>query len=274
MKNEPHLIVAREQLVEEGYCVVDGGLDEAFLAQLIDWSNHHIDTHRTVDSWKYQGSDIKIGGIRYQPTNFKIEKSEPIVDRIIELPAAALEAMQIDDLLSIGLFQIISKPAASPALYWHQDWWQWDDPMSASPWPQQIFVNYYLHETTPDNGCLRVIPGTHRRRIDLHDHLTPPHEGGGYDVAQEDEWMFFDHPAAVDVPVVPGQLVIADGRLLHGTHPNRTDQRRTVLLGWYRRRVFTVPAWWVGDVPQAIRERPADFENRFNRIPGEYLARA
>ena len=148
---------------------------------------------------------------------------------------------------------------------------RWDDPMSLSPWPQTVFLNWYLTGTDRGNGCLRVIPGSHRRRLALHDHLIPAHEGGGYAVEETNEWMFHDHPEAVDVPVRPGQLMIGDARLLHGTHANRSDERRTVLLGWYYRASNDVPPDWKGDVPREILERDPDFASDSNRQPGRFL---
>lgn len=179
--------------------------------------------------------------------------------------------MQLEDLRSGGVFQIISKPPGAPPLYWHQDWARWDDPISLSPWPQQIFLNWYLSDTSAANGCLRVIPGSHRSRLDLHEHLTAPHEGGGYEIEEGNEWMFFDHHDSVDVPVKAGQLVIADARVLHGTHENASAEQRTLLLGWYYRKSNAVPAGWQGDVPREILERQPDLPFKFNREPGGYL---
>ena len=196
---------------------------------------------------------------------------EDMVDFLIEHPHHILKALLIDDLISQGIFQIISKPPKGPALYWHQDWARWDDPISMSPWPQQVFLNWYLTDTCVENGCLRAIPGSHLRRLELHDNLTPPHEGGGYDVDETNEWMFYDHPDAVDVPVKAGQLMIGDARLLHGTYANTSTEDRTVLLGWFFRRRSTVPDHWQGKVPQQILDRDPNREAVFNRVPGDYL---
>ena len=166
---------------------------------------------------------------------------------------------------------VISKPGRGRRLYWHQDWGRWDDPVSLSPWPQQVFLNWYLTDTTRENGCLRVIPGSHLKRIDLHDNLVAPHEGGGYEVEETNEWMFMDHPAAIDVAVKTGQLVIGDARVLHGTWPNETGERRTVLLGWFYRRDNEAPAGWDRAIPKEIADRDPETPMVFNREPGKYL---
>ena len=61
---------------------------------------------------------------------------------------------------------IISKPPGGPRLYWHQDCMLWQDPRSYSEVPGMIFLMYYLEDTSRRNGCLRLIPGSHRRRLE------------------------------------------------------------------------------------------------------------
>ena len=262
---------ARRKLLREGFCVVDGLLPAGCLERWRSWSAQWLHTTEHPARWKYQGSDIHVSGKRNVSKRNPALPKDAVVDEIIEHPAAIMVALGIADLHTGGTFQIISKPPGAPALYWHQDWARWDDPISLSPWPQQVFLNWYLTDTRPENGCLRVIPGSHRRRLDLHSHLVAPHEGGGYEIAETNEWMFHDHPLALDVPVRAGQLVIGDARLLHGTHTNASTERRTVLLGWYYRKSNAVPAGWKGDVPAEILAREPNFPFRWNREPGVYL---
>ncbi|MCY4094392.1 MAG: phytanoyl-CoA dioxygenase family protein [Gammaproteobacteria bacterium] len=262
---------AREQLLKNGYCLVDGWLPDGSVARLRDWSAEWLNRSDHPPQWKYQGSDVKISGIRNQSKRSPEFPRDEVVDFLIEHPAPILEALGMGDFKSGGVFQIISKPPLAPALYWHQDWARWDDPISMSPWPQQVFLNWYLTDTSVNNGCIRVIPGSHLRRLELHDHLVQAHESGGYDIKETNEWMFIDHPDAVDVPVKVGQLLIGDARLLHGTYPNRSSERRTVLLGWYYRRSNEKPQDWQGVVPQEIIDRDPNLPFRFIRTPGEYL---
>ena len=262
---------ARQQLLEDGFCLVDGCLPDGSMERLRDWSDNWLNRSEHPPHWKYQGSDVKISGIRNQSKRVPDLPHDEVVDFLIEHPASIMSALGMGDFRSGGVFQIISKPPRAPALYWHQDWARWDDPISMSPWPQQVFLNWYLTDTDVKNGCIRVIPGSHLRRLELHDHLVQAHEAGGYDIKETNEWMFIDHPDAIDVPVKVGQLMIGDARLLHSTHPNRSEERRTVLLSWYYRRSNETPVDWQGTVPQEIVERDPDFPFRFNRTPGEFL---
>ena len=262
---------AREQLLTDGYCLVDGLLPAGRLAQLREWADVWLNATKHPARWKYQGSDIHLSGERHRSPHHPHFPKDAVVDFLIEHPAAIMASLGIADLRSGGIFQIIAKPPGGPALYWHQDWARWDDPISLSPWPQQVFLNWYLTDTDVANGCLRVIPGTHRRRIDLHEHLVAAHEGGGYHIEATNEWMFCEHADAVDVPVCAGQLLIGDARLLHGTHANTSSVRRTVLLGWYYRKSNAVPDGWTGEVPREILDRDPEQPLRWIREPGRFL---
>ena len=68
------------------------------------------------------------------------------------------------------------EPAANSApLYWHNDWWAWDDPISFQSKPTMLFVMFYLTNTNKQNGCLRVIPGSHLRYNKVHQHIKKHH---------------------------------------------------------------------------------------------------
>ena len=60
---------------------------------------------------------------------------------------------------------LISKPPQSPQLFWHQDFTAWSgEPRAFDEISPQLFAMFYLVDTTKENGCLRVIPGSHRKR--------------------------------------------------------------------------------------------------------------
>ena len=166
---------------------------------------------------------------------------------------------------------MLTKEPKGPPLYWHQDWMRWNDPLCVSPWPQTIFFNYYLQDTSVENGCLKVIPGTHHKRIDLHDELVPANEQGARTIAEDHPIMFSDHPDQVYVEVKAGSLVLGDARILHAAGRNFTDERRTLVLAWHNRPAETAPEYWYGEIPAALANRDPDANYDRSRIPGEFL---
>jgi ectoine hydroxylase-related dioxygenase (phytanoyl-CoA dioxygenase family) len=182
----------------------------------------------------------------------------------------ALEEMQFGDFNHGGSLIVLTKEPYAPALYWHQDWMRWNDPLSCTPWPQTIFLSYYLEDTSVENGCLKVIPGTHLKRIPLHDQLVTAHEQGARFIEEDHPLMFSDHPDQVDVESKAGSLVLADARVLHAAYKNQTDRRRNLLLLWHN-RPETVPDYWEDEIPQMVQDRDPQAAYPGTRIPGQYL---
>lgn len=136
---------------------------------------------------------------------------------------------------------VISKPPSGEALWWHQDWWAWDEPCSYDAPPPQVFVMCYLTSTSRQNGCLRVLPGTHRAAHPLHAQLPPAHSDE-LNALAADSIAHANYSDERDVPVEAGDIVIGDSRVLHATHANRSDQRRHCITLWYAPNFSALPA--------------------------------
>ena len=158
-----------------------------------------------------------------QGSIFAMEHQDPVFSELIALPETwhALHALGFPRPRYWSGFVIAKEPHSGP-LYWHQDWPFWDDPVSADPLPHQLFLMWYLVDTRPENGCLRLLPCSHRLRCDVHDTIDTGHDDT---VRHEDPATspaYRRRPDEVDVPVRAGDLVIGDARLLHAAHGNAT----------------------------------------------------
>ena len=149
---------------------------------------------------------------------------------------------------------VISKPADGPPLFWHQDWWGWDHPSSYRGTVQQVFLMYYLTDTDIENGCLRVLPGSHRRRHTMHALLASAHAERLATAADPGDPAFAAAGDERAVPVAAGDLVIGDARLLHGAYANRSAAERPLITLWYHPHFQRQPA--------AIRARVARILHR------------
>ena len=80
-------------------------------------------------------------------------------------------------------------------------------------------------DTNVDNGCMHVVPGSHRSGI-------LPHTGEGdlYGLAAPPE---YGSAAVLPVPLRAGDALLFHGELCHGTPPNQTDSRRRALQYHY-----------------------------------------
>lgn len=268
----------RDELVKLGYTIVPGMLGDSLLAEFCTWSDQVFADVPVDPKYRYQGSDIHVWTERRwqamdREPNAK-SFSDPIVAKLIDHPPQkqvcrelGLENLRPDDVIIL-----LSKPAYGPPLYWHQDFMNWNHPEATSPWPTRIFLSYYMTDTNRENGCLRVIPGTHTKRIELHDVLPDAHGPEIQAIDDLDHLVFMDHPDAIDVPLKAGDLIIADARLMHAAWPNQTDQRRTLILAWHRVFDFPQPpSWWRGEIPDAIKNCPPDLEVPGTRKPSAYI---
>ena len=221
---------SRDQLMHDGFCVFENALSHQMLQTLRDVTSRLIDAqsdeHR--ERFRSQGSMIRI-----------IE--DPLFANLIAWPAAlaALHTLGFAH-PSFSDGYIISKPPHSPRLFWHYDWFAWEDPRSYELSPPQVFLMYYLTDTRRENGCLRVIPGSHVAHNPLHDVLAAPHSEA-ISKADAQRVEFDNRPDEVDVPVRAGDLLIGDARLLHATHANEIDERRTLLTLWYQPDLRSLP---------------------------------
>jgi len=267
----------RNELLELGYCVIPGVLKGDLLERWRTFTDGLFARKPVDPKYRYQGSDFHIGSTRLQKSQaikWLLEYS-PLVDEIIDIPEAweACRMMGLEHQRADGMTIVLSKPPHGPPLYWHQDMMSWNSPESASPWPTRVFLSYYMTDTTTENGCLRAIPGTHRKRIALHDQLPAAH---GPEIQAITDYAnhpaFSDHPDAVDLPVKAGDLVLNDARLLHAARANQTDHRRTLVLQWHDLFDFpNAPSWWTGEIPEAIRNFDPTMKYEPTRLPGENL---
>jgi phytanoyl-CoA hydroxylase len=122
--------------------------------------------------------------------------------------------------------RLILKPRAPGVWFdWHQDF-----PAFPHTNFDLLIVTIYLDDSTPDNGCLAVIPGSHR--------LGPLRHEFTFDGAPRtrlaDRRRLRGRPRGVDVPVQAGGMLVHHANLLHSSKANRTDQPRSALSFWYR----------------------------------------
>lgn len=102
---------------------------------------------------------------------------------------------------------------------WHQDGHYWPIRPLAT-----CTVWVALEESSVENGCLRVIPGSHRDQV-LHPHLHEDRED--LTLTQRMADGAFDEAHALDLELRPGQMSMHDVYMIHGAAPNRSTKRRT-----------------------------------------------
>jgi hypothetical protein len=72
-----------------------------------------------------------------------------------------------------------------------------------------------LDDTTPENGCLRILPGSHAGPV--------PHRKVGNTYIRE---ALVDERLLIPVPVAAGHMVVLHNLVVHGSGPNKTPRPR------------------------------------------------
>jgi ectoine hydroxylase-related dioxygenase (phytanoyl-CoA dioxygenase family) len=99
---------------------------------------------------------------------------------------------------------------------WHQDGEYWPIRPLAT-----CTVWIAVDASTTENGCLRVIPGSHRtKRLARHRENNSP----GLSLNLELEKAEFDEADAHDIVLERGQVSLHDVYLFHGSEANRSDR--------------------------------------------------
>jgi chlorinating enzyme len=111
------------------------------------------------------------------------------------------------------------KEAANPGFVsWHQDatYWGLDPDDVVTAWVA-------FTDATPENGYMQVIPGSHK--VDQLPHVDTFHKDNllsrGQEIAVE-----VDKAKAVGIALQPGEMSLHHIKLVHGSEPNRTNDRR------------------------------------------------
>lgn len=114
---------------------------------------------------------------------------------------------------------LFAKPAGNgKRTPWHQDgeYWPIRPLATCTAW-------LALDDSTPENGCLRVIKGSHTSRA-LRAHITVQQDD--VTLNQELDSAEYDEADAVDVVLKAGQISLHDVYLLHGSEPNVSPHAR------------------------------------------------
>jgi non-haem Fe2+, alpha-ketoglutarate-dependent halogenase len=131
----------------------------------------------------------------------------------------AVEAVIGPDILAWESVLFMKEPQTEDFISWHQDITYWG--LEAEGDVVTAWVA--LSPSTVQSGCMRVVPGTHRREVVPHADTFAPGNmlSRGQEIAVE-----VDEEHAVDLVLQPGQMSLHHVKIFHGSHHNRAADRR------------------------------------------------
>lgn len=153
-----------------------------------------------------EGFFCSVQGLTNQARQFVFESVTAILQ-------THLERLLCDYRFCVGSF--MSKAAADPnsRLAMHQDW-------SFASEPEQRAVHFWapLADVGLDNGCLAVVPGSHKLSLPRRSYADQSRFAGVLPLLVQ--------RYTVELPMPAGEAVLFDGGLVHGSRPNRMAEVR------------------------------------------------
>src|SRR5262245_59472312 len=195
---------AQEKYRRDGYVIFRSAIDPGLVAE----ANDHV-------AWL----ERRHPDVRPEHLGHLYVKDDPFWVRLVG-DDRLLDIAELFIGPDIGLFasHYISKPPFSgqPVL-WHQDGSLWPlDPVEV------VTLWLAVDHSTPENGCVRLVPGSHQRgfsEVLLNDGMD---NVLGLEIPIED----VDESGAVDMVLAPGDVEVHHPNIVHGSNANTSPQRR------------------------------------------------
>jgi phytanoyl-CoA hydroxylase len=190
-----------------------GALDRVVIEKARGLATDNGDFNLEKTSGGFSGDVIAPGLLR---------KIQSIVDYSPEFAALCESKKMLDaveDLIGSTIYYHSSKLMFKPARHggikpWHQDYAYW-----ASTKPEQITCWLALDDATPENGCMQLIPGSHKYGLVKHVH--------------EELQIDLKNVPTEKIKVAPmkaGSLLLFHVLTLHHSGPNRSDKNRRAFI--------------------------------------------
>ena len=129
----------------------------------------------------------------------------------------AMEDLIGPDIALWATVMFIKEPASKHYVSWHQDatYMGMNDVNFPTPW-------IALSPSNLETGCMTMISGSHKQEIRKHEDTFSEHNilTRGQVISGVDE------SKGVDLILEPGEMSIHHGAIIHGSKPNKSQQRR------------------------------------------------
>jgi phytanoyl-CoA hydroxylase len=284
--------ISKEQkafFLDQGYLILENILDDKFLSPVINELNHEIDKRAGVlhaegvlkELYAEEGFETRLAkissetprlavsiwnGILHGPGIFQLITAAPLIDVMEDLVGPEIIASSVYRLRpKIPNFGYGEVP-------WHQDSAYFepfcDDHLIITAWVPLV-------DSDIENGCMYVIPGSHKNEVVGH----KSSESGKY---LEIEDQFLPRENWVACPVKKGGVLLLTNKVFHASFKNNTDKVRWSMDLRYQSAALPTNASidrleneidnkWVADAPASCFPPEADFLVRSKSRSGQVI---
>ena len=235
----------RKQYDHDGYAIFRSVIDQ----DLVQEARNHVE-------WLIE----KNPDLRPEQFHHPLMRNDPFWVRLVSDQRLLDVAQQFigPDIALFSSHYICKPPRDGQPVLWHQD---------GSYWPLQpmnvVTLWLAVDDSTPENGCLRVIPGTHNMD------LQPMHESNQVEnvLQSQIDSGLVDESKAVDIVLNAGDVSVHHPNVIHGSKANHSDNRRCGLTIRYIPTSTTVTSDVFFENLFLFRGKPIEGINQYRPFP-------
>ena len=230
MENRPKLSEDQIQhFAEFGYLICPSGIDDSLLKRLDDQVDNWIELSRQHESnfgTTVDGKarfDLEVGHTRETPKLRRVanpvDVSEDFQEVLWDSPMVDMVAQLIGPSIRFHHCKLnVKLPGMETVVYYHQD--HSYDPHTND---DMLAILLMLDDATEKNGCLRVVPGSHKKR---YSHFQKGEYVGAIDSSFNEEF----NRLAVPIVASRGDVCFMHTWTVHGSRTNLSNNARRLLI--------------------------------------------
>ena len=230
MENKPKLSEDQIQhFAEFGYLICPSGIDDSLLKRLDDQVDNWIELSRQYESnfgTTVDGKarfDLEVGHTRETPKLRRVanpvDVSEDFQEVLWDSPMVDMVAQLIGPSIRYHHCKLnVKLPGMETIVYYHQD--HSYDPHTND---DMLAILLMLDDATEKNGCLRVVPGSHKKR---YSHFQKGEYVGAIDSSFNEEF----NRLAVPIVASRGDVCFMHTWTVHGSRTNLSNNARRLLI--------------------------------------------
>lgn len=247
MTLKEQLHTARQQYNDEGYVIVRSAIDADLVNDMVRHVEYLIEKNPHLRPEQFGGGELNM-------------VDDPFWVRLVSDPGLLDIAEQfIGPNIALFASHYIAKPPFSgQAVLWHQDGSYWPlEPMEV------ITLWLAADDTSPENGCMRVIPNTHHVELQGLQERKDVDNVLGSSMADD----LVDESKAVDILLKAGDVSIHHPNVIHGSNANTSPRWRRGLTIRYipaTTRIVAQQPWWMAFL---LRGEAVPGVNVYNPFP-------
>lgn len=238
---------------ERGYLLLKNRIPAPLLARLQDAAAQWIEDGRQLEEGDPAGIDFKYATREHGRVMFRVDylhnKGSAASLELLGSPAVLGIAESLAGQNFVPTYEslVFKDEGDGAAIDWHQD--------AVHPRTHRIFnVDVYLDASRSGEGALRVAPGSQ---------LAP------VDVCQLQEEYGWDAPGVVQAEMEPGDVLVHDVMVVHGSEPVTGNRLRRTIYYEFRaaEQVFAEGPWDASWVDQRMRLLPLALRRHAEAFP-------